>query len=102
MDRARKSLRLAQPVVEAEGAGAESHDLKQSAGDGDVLQEVDKLVLIGEIAVEADGGSDREYGHDQGHKTGAIPDDQEQAAEQFAVSATPYAICGSGRCADWI
>src|SRR5580704_11658501 len=39
------------PIVDAECAGSECRDLEQPAGHHHVLQEVDHLVLVGEIAV---------------------------------------------------
>ena len=38
--------------MQAEAACSEGHNLKQSAGHGDVLEEVDELVLIRKITVE--------------------------------------------------
>src|SRR5258706_9295116 len=45
--------------VEAEPTGSERNDLQQTAGNRDVLEEVDELVQIREVAVEADRGRER-------------------------------------------
>ena len=46
--------------VDAERAGSERNDLQQTAGHRDVLEEVDELVQVREIAVEPDRGRERE------------------------------------------
>ncbi len=44
---------------------------------------MDHLVLVGEMSMKANGGGDRENGEDQGDQSGAVADDQQDAAEQF-------------------
>jgi hypothetical protein len=48
--------------VEAEATGAKRHDLQQSAGHRNVLEEVKELVLVAEVAVEDQGRRHAEDG----------------------------------------
>ena len=71
------------PAVEAECAGSESDDLEQAASHGDILQEMDHLVLVGEIMMKEQGGHDREDGHGEGDDPGLESDHQQDAAADF-------------------
>src|SRR5262245_51758438 len=50
-------------LVEAERSCPEGNDLKKAASNGDVLQEMDGLIDVGEIAMEEDRGNDTEHRH---------------------------------------
>ena len=69
-------------VVDAEGPRAERSDLQQSARDHDVLEEVDHLVLVGEVAVERHRRGEREQ-HQRGRDEASpeAGDQQDAAAE---------------------
>jgi hypothetical protein len=49
-------------MLDADRSGPEGGDLEQPAGHHHVLQKVDHLVLVGEIAVERNGGGQGEGG----------------------------------------
>lgn len=69
--------------VEAERAGTERDDLEQSARDRDILEEMDHLVLVGEIAVEQQRRRDRERRQHRRRHARAVAGEQEKAEEQF-------------------
>jgi hypothetical protein len=52
--------------IQAQRARAEGGDLKQTTGNSDVLEEMDHLVLIREIAVKRQPGRQRKGRQDQG------------------------------------
>src|ERR1700741_416460 len=47
-------------AIQAHAATAEGNHMQEAAGDRDILEEVDELVLVAEIAMEEHGGSKRE------------------------------------------
>ena len=53
------TARLAVQGVEGETTAAEGNDLQEAAGDRNVLEKVDELVLVAQIVVEAQGSGDR-------------------------------------------
>lgn len=60
--------------IQAQGAGAEGGHLQQPAGDRQVLQEVDELVLVAQLVVEGQGRRHRKAGHHHGDEAGAVAD----------------------------
>jgi hypothetical protein len=60
--------------VNAHRARAEIDDLQQAADDHDVLEEMDHLVLIGEIAMEENGSCQRKQGNNERDEAGAVAD----------------------------
>src|SRR5580698_7294705 len=75
-------LRSLSRGVHAQGTGAEIHDLQQTAGEHDVLEEVNHLVLIREVSMKGKGRCQRKQGHHQRNGAGTVA-----AHEQCA---TPY------------
>src|SRR5207245_6274305 len=69
--------------VETEGARAERRYLQQASGNRKVLHEVNHLVLIGEVEVEADCGDHREDSEDRRRDPRLVADDEQQAAAEF-------------------
>src|SRR5262249_3144464 len=70
--------KLASTRVEAQAWGAEGDDLQQSAGDGEVLEEMDELVLVGEMEVEEDRRRQREDGERRGHRPRPVAEDERE------------------------
>src|SRR5260221_3635769 len=70
----------AEASIEAEPAGAEGGHLKQAAHDHQVLQEMDHLILVGEVGVEAERRRQGEDSHRGGDRTGPVAEQQQQAA----------------------
>jgi 2-polyprenyl-6-methoxyphenol hydroxylase-like FAD-dependent oxidoreductase len=89
------------PVVEAERAGTEGRDLQQAARHHHVLEEVDHLVLVGEVAVEGERRRQREQGQRRGDGAGLVagdfvfypigsdPNDPGRPLTNWAVMARP-------------
>src|ERR1700733_14837113 len=71
------------PVVDAQCAGPEGYDLKEPACHHHVLEEVDHLVLVGEVAVERNRRRQREDRQGSRNKASAIAGDEKQAASEF-------------------
>src|SRR5471032_421105 len=69
--------------IEAEATGTEGHDLQQTTGHRDVLEEVNELVLIVQRMMEGQCRDDAERCQDCGYDTGAITCDQRQATAHF-------------------
>jgi hypothetical protein len=84
------------PIVDAERAGAECRDLQKPTRHHHVLEEVDHLVLIGEIAVKRHRRCEREQGQSCGHVPNAIAGDEKQTAAEFNRTATAKASGGKG------
>src|SRR5215468_5706886 len=63
---------LAAPLLDADCSGSEGGDLEQPTGYHHVLQKVDHLVLVGEIAVERNSGRHTEYRQRKRDRTHAI------------------------------
>src|ERR1700735_2507830 len=71
------------PVVDAQCAGPEGYDLKETACHHHVLEEVDHLVLVSEVAVERNRRRQREDRQGSRNKASAIAGDEKQAASEF-------------------
>src|SRR5437870_4141738 len=69
--------------IEAPGAGAERDELEQSAGDCQVLQEMDELVLVAQIAMEAEGGGDTEHRERRSRDARLVAGDERETAEEL-------------------
>jgi len=69
--------------VDAHRARAEVDDLQQAAGEHHVLEEMDHLVLIGEVAMEEDGGRQGEKRECQRNDARAVARNEECPAAQF-------------------
>ncbi len=70
-------------MLDADRSGPEGSDLEQPAGHHHVLQKVDHLVLVGEIAVERNRRRQREDRQGPRNKASAIAGDEQQAASEF-------------------
>jgi hypothetical protein len=70
-------------VVQTVRAGTQGVDLEQAAGHGDVLQEVEELVLIAQGVVEDERRNDREDGQRQRGVARAVADDQQRTCAEF-------------------
>src|ERR1700750_1231720 len=75
--RTRDALRIAR--VQAVAAGPKVRDLQQSAGHHDVLEKVDHLILVGEIAVKEHRRCQNEQGQSESDRTGLKAKYQQQA-----------------------
>src|SRR5215470_12622317 len=62
--------------IDAQGARAKGGDLQQASRHGDVLQEMNQLVLICKVVVEADRGGDAEDRQSEGGELGLKAEDQ--------------------------
>src|ERR1700726_1098416 len=71
------------PGVEAKAAGAEGDDLEETTGHSEVLEEIQKLHLIGEIVVECERRHDAENGEGGRNQARTIAQQQRDAAEQL-------------------
>lgn len=71
------------PVVYAQCAGPKGYDLKEATCHHYVLEEVDHLVLVGEIAVKRNCRCQREDRQGPRNKASAITGDEKQAAAEF-------------------
>ena len=60
------------PRVQAVAASPKGHDLQQASGHGDVLEEMNELVEVREIGVEAQCRCDAEQGQAGRDETGPI------------------------------
>jgi hypothetical protein len=69
--------------VETEAPRAERDNLQKAAGHGDVLEEMHKLVLVGDIGVKQNSGRDAVRGQHRGSEARAITQDQRDAASEF-------------------
>ena len=56
----RSGFRALKPSLDAEAVRAEGHDLKKPTRDRQILQEVNHLILIGEIVMKAERCDNRE------------------------------------------
>jgi hypothetical protein len=56
------------PSIEAVCAGTEMRNLQEAAGDHDVLQKVDHLILVGKVVMEEDGRRQSEPGQADCHR----------------------------------
>jgi hypothetical protein len=74
--RGRRSRAKATTSIDAQGARAKGGDLQQASRHGDVLEEMNQLVLIGEVVVEADGGGDAEDRQSEGGELRPKAEDQ--------------------------
>jgi hypothetical protein len=61
--------------------------LEQAANDYQILEEMDQLVLIGEVSMKEHGRCQRKRGNDHRCRAGAVPDQEQRAATQFHPSA---------------
>jgi hypothetical protein len=68
------------PIVDAEGARTIRHDLEETARHDDVLDEVERLVGIGEVGVEEHRRSEAEQGEDGGNDARLTAQDYERPA----------------------
>src|SRR5687768_6063523 len=66
--------------VETEAPRAERDNLQKAAGHGDVLEEMHKLVLVGDIGVKQNSGGDGVRSQHRGSEARAITQDQRDAA----------------------
>ena len=66
--------------VKAESARSEGDHLQKTASHRDVLEEMDELVLVGEVIVECERRGDREHSKQRGRDAGLVTDDQGQTA----------------------
>ena len=62
--------------VQAEAARSEGDHLEETAGHRDVLEEVDELILVGEVVVECERGGNRERSKQRGRDAGLVTGDQ--------------------------
>src|SRR5207253_6585923 len=69
--------------VEAKPTGTECDDLQETAGHCDILEEVDELALVSQVAVEAECRRHREDRQNRRDEARTITDDQCCAAENF-------------------
>src|SRR6516165_2190807 len=80
----RRAVRWARPSpaagVQAESARSEGGHLQKTAGHRDVLEEMDELVLVGEVVMECERGGDRERGKQCGRDASLVTGDQGQTA----------------------
>jgi hypothetical protein len=83
--------------IHAQPTRAKRHQLEQSTCNRDVLEEVDELVLVGEIVVERERRRNREQGHHPGNETGAVADYQGNAARHFDQHGEREAKRGKGK-----
>jgi hypothetical protein len=60
--------------IDAQRACTEIDDLQQAANDYEVLEEMDQLVLIGEVSMKEDGRCQRKRGNDHRCQAGTEPD----------------------------
>src|SRR5205823_7226592 len=75
---------LSSPIrVEAERTGPERNDLQQAAGYRDVLEEVDELVQVREVAVEASRGRKGEERQRPGSDSRVVADEQCEPSHEF-------------------
>jgi hypothetical protein len=76
-------IRSSSASVEAKATGTECDDLQKTAGHCDILEEVDELALVSQVAVEAERRRDREDRQNRRDEPGTIADNQRCAAENF-------------------
>src|SRR6266404_6671706 len=69
--------------VDAERSRTEGCDLEQTACYGDVLEEMDHLVLIGEVVMKEYCRREREHGHAGGDERRPVADREKQAASDL-------------------
>jgi len=69
--------------IEAESPGAHRSHVEQATRDREVLEKVDCLVLVGEVAVKEDRSSNGKKPEHCGSSTGLESDQQEQSAADF-------------------
>src|ERR1700733_15291136 len=69
--------------VNAQRARAEIDDLQQAAGDHDVLEEMDHLVLIGEISMKANGSCQGEQGDYQRNSARSVAEEEQGPPAHF-------------------
>jgi hypothetical protein len=62
--------------VQAETARSEGDHLQKTAGHRDVLEEMDELILVGEVVVECERSGDRERSKQRGRDAGLVTGDQ--------------------------
>jgi len=67
------------PRIEAVCAGTEMCNLQEAAGDHDILQKVDHLILVGEVVMEEDGRRQSEPGKGDCHRPHTKAKKQAQA-----------------------
>ena len=76
----RRAVRLARPSpaagVQAESARSEGDHLQETAGHRDVLEEMDELILVGEVVVECERSGNRERSKQRGRDAGLVTGDQ--------------------------
>jgi len=56
------------------------HDLQQTSGHHDVLQEVDHLILIRKMMMKKHGGRERKHGKRERHRCGSKSKNKQQTA----------------------
>jgi hypothetical protein len=76
-------IRSSAASVEAKPAGTECDDLQETAGHCDILEEVDELALVRQVAVEAKCRRHREDRQNRRDEPRTITHDQRCAAENF-------------------
>jgi len=69
--------------VDAERTRAEGNDLKQPTGHREILQEVNHLILVGEVVVETECRGDGEDRHDACHDPRLKADDKKHPAAEL-------------------
>lgn len=68
------------PIVDADGASAVGHDLKQAAGHDEVFDEMERLVGIGKICMKEHRRSQAEQGEDARNDARLIAENDQKAA----------------------
>jgi len=74
-------------VIQTQPASSEGRDLKQASRHHHVLEEMDHLVLVGEVVVERDRGRDAEQRKGDRDDPDPIAGDQEEAAAGSSTTA---------------
>src|SRR6516165_4196414 len=74
---------LRSATVETKCSGAERDNLKETASHGDVLQEVNHLILVCEVMMEAQRRRHTEDSHDERGEPGLQAQEEEDAAADF-------------------
>src|SRR5947207_2789010 len=70
-------------IVETDRTRTESYDLKQATRHHDVLEEVDHLVLVGEVAVERHTRDHRKHCQRKSDRPNLVASDQQEATAEF-------------------
>ena len=85
------------PRVEAPVSAAECDELKKPAAHRKILEEIDRLLGLADVAMGDESGGDAPNGERQAHPTGLISTSTSNPPTHSTTIATIAASSGSGR-----